>query len=125
MSYRVLPRPIPSRHPILSSPYLPHPDPSHSVSSYDAKFRPTPCVFHLVPASATKGMRILSCPAPPCPSPCRAIPLYPGSTSSTKGYEELWKFVEKAQPLDTTKLQPFEGSDIKWQARVKARHVSS
>jgi len=43
------------------------------------------------------------------------------SGSATKGYDELWKFVDEAVPLDTTKLQPFEGSDIKWQKLINAK----
>ena len=41
-----------------------------------------------------------------------------GAANATRGYEELWSFIEKARPLDTSKLQPFEGSDIKWQVRM-------
>uniref|UniRef100_A0A7S3FDX9 G domain-containing protein n=1 Tax=Haptolina ericina TaxID=156174 RepID=A0A7S3FDX9_9EUKA len=45
-----------------------------------------------------------------------------GAANATRGYEELWSFIEKARPLDTSKLQPFEGSDIKWQKLVDAKN---
>jgi len=34
---------------------------------------------------------------------------------ASDGLEALWKFVENAEPLDTSTLQPFEGADVKWQ----------
>ena len=34
---------------------------------------------------------------------------------ASDGLEALWKFVESAEPLDTSSLQPFEGADVKWQ----------
>ena len=40
---------------------------------------------------------------------------------SSDGFEALWRFVEAAEPLDTSSLQPFEGADIKWQKIIDAK----
>jgi len=45
-------------------------------------------------------------------------PPAPSAPSATKGYEELWEHVQKFEPLDTSKLLPFEGSDVKWQKLI-------
>eukprot|EP00908_Phaeocystis_cordata_P011564 Transcript_22476.p1 GENE.Transcript_22476~~Transcript_22476.p1 ORF type:complete len:480 (+),score=262.31 Transcript_22476:80-1441(+) len=40
---------------------------------------------------------------------------------ASDGYEALWRFVEEAPLLDTSKLQPFEGADVKWQKIIDAK----
>jgi len=40
---------------------------------------------------------------------------------TSDGYEALWRFVEEAPTLDTSKLQPFEGPDVKWQKIIDAK----
>ena len=40
---------------------------------------------------------------------------------SSDGFEALWRFVEAAEPLDTSTLQPFEGADVKWQKIIDAK----
>jgi len=49
-------------------------------------------------------------------------PPAPSAPSATKGYEELWDFLQAAPPLDTSKLQPFEGSDVKWQKMIDEKN---
>jgi len=49
-------------------------------------------------------------------------PPAPSAPSATKGYEELWGHVMSMPPLDTAKLQPFEGQDVKWQKLVDSRN---
>merc|ERR1719198_942457 len=50
-------------------------------------------------------------PAPPVAS----------ETDPKDGFEALWRFVEEGDPLDTSKLQPFEGADVKWQKIIDAK----
>ena len=45
----------------------------------------------------------------------------PPSAEMTDDFEELWEFVCAAQPLDTTRIQPFEGADVKWQKIIDAK----
>ena len=45
----------------------------------------------------------------------------PPSAEMTDDFEELWEFVCAAQPLDTTRIQPFEGADVKWQKLIDSR----
>jgi len=45
----------------------------------------------------------------------------PPSQDEADGLERLWQFVEAAPPLDTSKLQPFEGADVKWQKMIDAK----
>ncbi|KAL1508620.1 hypothetical protein AB1Y20_004717 [Prymnesium parvum] len=49
-------------------------------------------------------------------------PPAPSAQSATKGFEDLWEFVQTAPPLDTSKLQPFEGSDVKWQKLIDSKN---
>jgi hypothetical protein len=37
------------------------------------------------------------------------------------GFDKLWDFLECAEPLDTSQLQPFEGADVKWQKMIDAK----
>jgi len=43
------------------------------------------------------------------------------SAGASAGFERLWRFLETADPIDTSKLQPFEGLDAKWQKMVEAK----
>jgi GTPase SAR1 family protein len=45
----------------------------------------------------------------------------PPSAEMTDDFEQLWEFVCAAQPLDTTRIQPFEGADVKWQKIIDAK----
>lgn len=47
-------------------------------------------------------------PAPPMAS----------EVDAADGLEALWKFLDSAEPVDTSTLQPFEGADAKWQKIV-------
>jgi len=45
----------------------------------------------------------------------------PPSRDEADDLEKLWDFIECADPLDTSQLQPFEGADVKWQKMIDAR----
>jgi len=64
---------------------------------------------HDVPVIALGGGSID--PAPPVAT----------EVDSSDGFEALWRFVEAAEPLDTSTLQPFEGADVKWQKIIDAK----
>uniref|UniRef100_A0A7S3U2M3 G domain-containing protein n=1 Tax=Strombidinopsis acuminata TaxID=141414 RepID=A0A7S3U2M3_9SPIT len=38
-----------------------------------------------------------------------------------EGFDVLWNFLQEANELDCTKLQPFEGADVKWEKMVRAK----
>lgn len=42
----------------------------------------------------------------------------PPSHDEADGLEMLWHFIAAAKPLDTSKLLPFEGQDVKWQKLI-------
>eukprot|EP00928_Gymnodinium_smaydae_P090118 TRINITY_DN73967_c0_g1_i1.p1 TRINITY_DN73967_c0_g1~~TRINITY_DN73967_c0_g1_i1.p1 ORF type:complete len:441 (+),score=99.65 TRINITY_DN73967_c0_g1_i1:37-1359(+) len=60
-------------------------------------------------------------------SPRRPLKLRRGRTlqdlanSATDDFELLWRFLQEAAPLDTTRLQVFDGPDRKWQRAIAAR----
>jgi len=45
----------------------------------------------------------------------------PPNADEADGLEKLWEFLECADSLDTSQLQPFEGADVKWQKMIDAR----
>lgn len=49
----------------------------------------------------------------------------PPSQDESDGFEKLWEFVCDAKPLDTSKLQPFEGADVKWQKLIDERDAAA
>lgn len=51
----------------------------------------------------------------------RARSRSPRRGSATDDFEQLWRFVEGAQPLDTVNLQPYDGDDVKWQKMIDER----
>mmetsp|Transcript_9812 Transcript_9812/g.32200 ORF Transcript_9812/g.32200 Transcript_9812/m.32200 type:complete len:458 (-) Transcript_9812:399-1772(-) len=44
-----------------------------------------------------------------------------GKAKEKEGFDELWTFLQTAGDLDCTKLQPFEGADVKWEKMIKAK----
>lgn len=45
----------------------------------------------------------------------------PPNADEADGLEKLWDFIQAADPLDTSELQPFEGADVKWQKMIDAK----
>jgi len=54
-------------------------------------------------------------------SPRRAATM-PDAASQTTDFDRLWEFLANANALDTSRLQPFEGADVKWQRIIDARN---
>jgi len=57
-------------------------------------------------------------------SPHRRLHEAPAITAATDGFEAFWDIIEKARPLDTSRLQPFEGPDKKWEKIIEARDAA-
>jgi len=45
----------------------------------------------------------------------------PPSHDESDGLERLWEFVSRQEALDTSRLMPFEGADVKWQKLIDER----
>jgi len=45
----------------------------------------------------------------------------PPNADESDGFDKLWDFLQCAEPLDTSQLQPFEGADVKWQKMIDAK----
>jgi len=45
----------------------------------------------------------------------------PPSQDETDGLEKLWEFIDSAEALDTSRLMPFEGPDVKWEKLINER----